>query len=99
MTNNEAAAILWLLLLIPAVLFPFWKIFAKAGYSGWLSILMIVPLVNIVVLYVIAFADRTIAPAQSANVMSSSGNAFCTRCGTALTSGVVFCGACGTRRG
>jgi hypothetical protein len=35
---------------------PFWKILAKAGFSRWLSVLMIVPLVNVVVLFYVAFA-------------------------------------------
>jgi hypothetical protein len=36
---------------------PFWKIFGKAGFSPWLSVLMLVPVVHIVLLYFIAFAD------------------------------------------
>lgn len=32
-----------------------WKIFAKAGYSGALGLLMLVPLVNFVLLLVLAF--------------------------------------------
>jgi hypothetical protein len=36
---------------------PFWKIFGKAGFSPWLSVLMLVPVVQIVLLYFIAFAD------------------------------------------
>lgn len=29
----------------------------KAGYSGWLSLLMIIPVVNLLVIYIFAFAD------------------------------------------
>ncbi|MCO5118643.1 MAG: hypothetical protein M9951_03295 [Burkholderiaceae bacterium] len=49
----------WLTMLLGAVLIvlPFWKIFAKAGFSGWLSLLMIVPMVNLIALYVLAFSD------------------------------------------
>lgn len=49
----------WLVMLLGAaiVLVPFWKIFSKAGFSGWLSLLMLVPLVNLIVLYVIAFSN------------------------------------------
>ncbi len=46
----------FLLLGILFIVIPFWRIFSKAGYSGWLSILMIFPLVNIIVLYFLAFA-------------------------------------------
>jgi hypothetical protein len=38
------------------VILPFWHIYKKAGFSPWLSILMLVPLVNVVLLYFLAFA-------------------------------------------
>ena len=49
----------WLTMLLGAVVIvlPFWKIFAKAGFSGWLGLLMIVPMVNLIALYVLAFSD------------------------------------------
>lgn len=49
----------WLTMLLGAIVIvvPFWKIFSRAGFSGWLSLLMLVPLINLVVLYVIAFAN------------------------------------------
>ena len=45
---------LFMLLWIAIILPPFWKIFSKAGFSGWLSLLIFVPLVNLVVLYIVA---------------------------------------------
>ena len=36
---------------------PFWRLFSKAGYSGWWSLLMVIPLVNLITLYVLAFSD------------------------------------------
>jgi hypothetical protein len=36
---------------------PFWKLFSKAGHSGWLSLLMLLPLVNVLALYYLAFSD------------------------------------------
>ena len=39
------------------VIIPFWKIYGKAGFSKWLSLLMIVPLINLIVLYVVAFSS------------------------------------------
>jgi len=39
------------------IILPFWQIFTKAGFSGWWSLLMLVPGVNVVVLYVLAFVD------------------------------------------
>lgn len=41
---------------IAIVIIPFWKIYEKAGFSKWLSLLMIVPVVNLIVLYVVAFS-------------------------------------------
>jgi len=35
----------------------FWKIFSKAGYSGWLSLTQLIPLVNLIVLFYVAFAE------------------------------------------
>jgi len=36
---------------------PFWKIFSKAGFSGALSLLVLVPLVNVVMIFFLAFAQ------------------------------------------
>ena len=36
-------------------LVPIWRIVSKAGFSGALSLLALIPLVNIVVLWVFAF--------------------------------------------
>ena len=51
---------LWHLLIgiiwIAVIILPFWKIWSKAGFTGWLSLLMIVPLINLVSLYYLAFA-------------------------------------------
>ena len=35
---------------------PFWKIFSKAGFPGALSLLMLIPVVQIVVLFIVAFS-------------------------------------------
>ena len=36
---------------------PFWKICAKAGFPGALSLLMLVPIANIILPFYIAFAE------------------------------------------
>lgn len=41
----------------PIVVIPYWQIFKKAGFSPFLSILILVPIANLVVLYFIAFSD------------------------------------------
>jgi hypothetical protein len=47
----------WLVLLVVAAAFiiPAWRIAAKAGFPGALSLLLLVPLLGIVLLWVFAF--------------------------------------------
>jgi len=39
------------------LIIPFLQLFSKAGFSGWWSLLMIVPIVNLLTLYVLAFSS------------------------------------------
>ena len=50
------STIFGLIVIIFAVII-FWRIFSKAGYSGALSLLMFVPIANIIVLCVLAFGN------------------------------------------
>ena len=47
-----------LLYVLIAIIFvvPFWKIFEKAGFTPALSLLMLIPIVNLVMIYYLAFA-------------------------------------------
>jgi hypothetical protein len=36
---------------------PYWQIFKKAGFAPALSLLTVIPGVNLIVLYVVAFSD------------------------------------------
>lgn len=38
------------------LLVPFWRITTRAGYSGFWSLLILIPLVNLLYLYFLAFA-------------------------------------------
>ena len=49
-------------ILLLALLPPFWVIFRKAGFSPWLSLLMLIPEVNLVALYLVAFSKWKTAP-------------------------------------
>jgi hypothetical protein len=51
------AGLMVILVFLPIFVIPYWKIFSKAGFAGALSLLMIVPLVNLIVLYVVAFSE------------------------------------------
>jgi membrane-associated protease RseP (regulator of RpoE activity) len=44
------------------VLIPYWQIFKKAGFPPPLALLMVVPLANIIVLYVVAFSQWKVVP-------------------------------------
>jgi hypothetical protein len=50
------------ILLTILVLTPYWFIFKKAGFSPFLSLLMFIPLINIVALYFLAFARWNVVP-------------------------------------
>ncbi len=45
------------LLVVPVffIILPFWRIFSKAGMPGPLSLLMVVPFVNLAMLYFLAY--------------------------------------------
>src|ERR1700679_1113466 len=45
------------------VLIPYWFIFKKAGFSPFLALLMLVPLINFIMLYFLAFARWDVVPA------------------------------------
>jgi hypothetical protein len=44
------------------ILIPFWFICKKAGFSPWLSLLNIVPFGNLILIYVLAFAQWKVMP-------------------------------------
>ena len=44
----------WLAAIVAII--PFWKICTRVGLSPWLSLLLIVPLVNLIFLYWLAFS-------------------------------------------
>jgi len=46
----------WLIVAAIAVV-PFWRLCARVGYSPWLSLLIVVPLVNLGFIYYLAFSE------------------------------------------
>ena len=54
----------WLIGAIIAII-PFWRICSRVGYSPWLSLLMAIPLVNLIFIYFLAFSDW---PSQKGSV-------------------------------
>jgi hypothetical protein len=51
-----------ILVSLAIVIVPFWFICKKAGFSPWLSFLFIVPLGNLVLYYLLAFAEWKVVP-------------------------------------
>ncbi len=51
-----------ILVFLAIVIVPFWFICKKAGFSPWLSLLNIIPAGNLILIYVLAFADWKVAP-------------------------------------
>ena len=49
--------LLLLIILLVIFVWPWWKIFSKAGYPGWLALGMFVPLLNVILIFYFAFAD------------------------------------------
>lgn len=55
------AMLIWAAASVITVL-PFWKICAKAGFPGALSLLMLVPIANVILPFYIAFAQWPALP-------------------------------------
>ena len=57
--RKDAPLLHWIigLIILLVYLLPIIKILHKAGYSGWWCILLFIPLVNIIFLWVFAYAD------------------------------------------
>ncbi len=77
------AGLLFLFVFLPLMVIPYWRIFSKAGFSGWLALLILVPLVNLIVLYYVAFSKW------------KTTDKMCGYCGKDLVSGAQFCPHCG----
>jgi hypothetical protein len=56
------AGVVFLFVLLVIVIIPYWQIFKKAGFAPALSLLMMIPLVNLIMLYVLAFSDWKVGP-------------------------------------
>ncbi len=57
--GNEVWAFhgLWMLVIAIVVVIPVWRLCQRLGYPGWMGILILVPMVNLILLYVIAFGE------------------------------------------
>jgi hypothetical protein len=46
-----------ILVIVVAIIYPYTRIFGKAGFSPWLGLLICVPLVNIIMIWYLALAE------------------------------------------
>lgn len=49
--------VVFTVLAFPFLVVPFWKIFSKAGYPGIMGVVMLIPLLNVVMLFFLGFSD------------------------------------------
>ncbi len=57
LTGIILSSVIFSLIAIIFAVVIYWRIFSKAGYSGALGILMLIPIVNIVMLCILAFGQ------------------------------------------
>ena len=53
----SAVGFIPLLIILALVVVPYWKIWSRTGHSGAWGLLMLIPLANIISLWVLAFKD------------------------------------------
>ncbi|QDU50338.1 hypothetical protein [Gimesia panareensis] len=51
---------------------PFWMICSKAGFPGWLSLVMLIPMLNLFLLFFLAFAEWPALKAKEEREQSES---------------------------
>ncbi|MEW6363947.1 MAG: hypothetical protein AB1714_04845 [Acidobacteriota bacterium] len=51
------AELVMVVVVVFIIVLPFWKIFSKAGFPPALSLLMLLPLINILMLFYLGFAE------------------------------------------
>jgi hypothetical protein len=57
LTSIILSSVIFSLVAIIFAVVIYWRIFAKAGYSGALGLLMLVPIANIIMLCILAFGE------------------------------------------
>jgi len=55
MHNMGLSSLFMVVVYMAIVVVPFYQIWKRTGHNGWIALLMLVPLVNVIMLYVIAF--------------------------------------------
>ncbi len=53
--GNTIVAIFFGVVSLVLMVAPFWMLWKRTGHSGWISLTMLVPFLNLIMLYVLAF--------------------------------------------
>jgi len=64
MNGAGAPGLVGLLIYAAVVVVPFYQLWKRTGHNGWIALLMIIPIVNLVMLYVLAFKDWPAIPRE-----------------------------------
>ncbi|WP_461306195.1 DUF805 domain-containing protein [Albidovulum sp.] len=62
MGNMGGGASLMLIVYAVLIVVPFFQLWKRTGHSGWIALLMVIPVINLVMLYVLAFKDWPALP-------------------------------------
>lgn len=62
MGNMGAPGLLMIAVYAAVVVVPFYQLWKRTGHNGWIALLMLIPLVNLVMLYVLAFKQWPALP-------------------------------------
>ena len=55
---------IFILVILVVAIIPYWMIWKKAGFSPWFSLLILVPVANLIAIYVLAFSEWKVVPAS-----------------------------------
>lgn len=58
---------LWMLVVALVVVIPAWRICQRTGHPGWMGILVLIPIINVLFLYFLAFAEWPINQTKEHN--------------------------------
>lgn len=62
MGNIGLPGLLMLLVYIAILVVPFFQLWKRTGHNGWIALLMLIPVVNLIMLYVLAFKQWPAMP-------------------------------------
>jgi len=62
MNSIGLPGLLMILVYIAILVVPFFQLWKRTGHSGWISLLMLIRLVNLIMLYVLAFKQWPAMP-------------------------------------